>query len=410
MHVETKQRLDRLLGWPLLLALRPPAQALGFIMHRRHSLEPAGELVFIKMLGGGSLLLSLPALLGLRRRYPSLPLTMVCGSQVAPFAELVGVFDHIECIQDQRGMGSLLATGMHALGSLLRRQVDTIVDFEVYSVLSSVFSLMTCARNRIGFYLENTYWRRNLHTHLVFFNRSSGAHHFYNTAVRMLDAEPASMAECREHLAARVLDRSHSAGESWLPALPPGTPFVAVGAGCSDFGSVRALPIKEWCSFAASRRGELERLHWVFFGGAADHAVSESIAQGITDVFAPDGFHYTNLCGDLPLRSSLALLSRASLFIGIDSALLHAARFFLVPSISFWGPTHPTTRLQPIEGYREEIHYRPPICSPCLHVAEMPPCKGNNVCMRLFTEEGVPSGQWYEDSSGSVFRPGDSPS
>src|SRR6058998_2364911 len=136
MHVEAKQRLDRLLGWPLLLALRPPAQALGFIMRRRHSLEPSGELVFIKMLGGGSLLLSLPALLGLRRRHPSLPLTLVCGSQVAPFAELIGVFNHVECIRDQQGLGALLATGTRALGSLVRRRVDTVVDFEIYSVLS----------------------------------------------------------------------------------------------------------------------------------------------------------------------------------------------------------------------------------------------------------------------------------
>jgi hypothetical protein len=41
-------------------------------------------------------------------------------------------------------------------------------DFEVHSRLTMVFCLLTCARNRAGFYIMASFWRRNLSTHLLF--------------------------------------------------------------------------------------------------------------------------------------------------------------------------------------------------------------------------------------------------
>jgi ADP-heptose:LPS heptosyltransferase len=406
MRIEQKQLLDRLLGGWLLVLLRPIAQAIGKALGRNHGVVPRGEIVFIKMVGGGSLLLCLPSLLGLRRQRPDLCMTLVCGRGVAPFAELIGLFDRIEVVEDGKGLAHLLASSGGVLASLMLRRVDTVVDLEVYSILTTVFSLLTCARNRIGFYLESTYWRRNVLTHLVFFNRAAPVTSFYEAVVRLLGAAPATHGECREHLAARLAPEGASGPSGIESSIPPGA-FVAVGAGCSEFGSVRLLRPAEWRAFAVSRRESIAGLPWVFLGGEADRGLSEAIAQEVASAFEPEGWRYINLCGGMPLGSSLAVLQRARRFIGIDSALLHAARLLRVPSTSFWGPTTPAARLQPMEGYEEEIHYRPPICSPCLHVAEMPPCKGENICMNLFTSDEVPIAHWYEDASGrSVRRPG----
>ena len=403
MQIESKQRLDRLLGWCLLLPLRPLVRLAGRLARRDHRTEPAGEIVVIKLLGGGSLLLAFPALLGLRRRHPRLLLTVVCSGNVRPFAEALGLFDRIEVVDDSRGLRRLLWSGGRVLAALLRRRVDTVLDLEIYSVLTTVFSSLTCARNRIGFYLENTYWRRNVHTHLVFFNRSAGVFHFYDAAVRLLGAEPAGMEECRLHLAAR-LDRSRTeSGLRAIPGLGAGEPFTAVGAGCSDLGQVRQMPVGEWRAFARRCRAALVG-HWIFLGGPDDREVSETVARAVSQELG-DSFWWTNLCGELPLEDSLAVLERAHRFVGVDSALLHAARLLRVPSISFWGATDPTTRLRPVSGFEEEIHYRPPICSPCIHVAETPPCKGDNVCMQLFTRDEPSLVLWCEDSTGASVCP-----
>lgn len=394
MTVDQKQRIDRWLGAWLLVVLRPLALLAGALLRRDHRSDPRGELVFVKMMGGGSLLIALPALLGVRRKFPDRTLTLVCGGPVAPFAELIGVFDRIERIDDASGLPALVASAGRILFALVRRRVDTVVDLEVYSQLTTVFSLLTCARNRIGFYVESTYWRRNVLTHLVFFNRARGTYHFYAAVAELLGAAPATRAECREHLLAR-------AGSARAPGE-----YLAIGAGCSDFASVRHLPAAEWRAFAARRRAELAGTRWVFLGAASDRAVSDEIARAVGEELGA-GFAHENRCGELALADSLGVLAGARRFIGIDSALVHAARGLGVPSTSFFGPTDPATLLEPIAGYDEVVHYRPPICSPCLHVAQTPPCKGRNVCMQLFTSDVVQRVPWVEDATGaSILPPG----
>lgn len=392
MTVSDKQRIDRLLGPWLLVVLRPFVQLVGKIMRRDHASAPRGEIVFVKLMGGGSLLIALPSLLGVRRTFSNCRLTLVCGSPVAPFAELIGIFDRIDIVNDRRGIIALIGSAARILFGLVRRRVDTVVDLEVYSQLTTAFSLLTLARNRIGFYVASTYWRRNVLTHLVFFNRARGVFNFYAATARLLGAQPASRADVR----AQLLDRS---GQP-----PPDGEYFAVGAGCSDFASVRLLPAPEWAAYAKARRAELVGKRWIFLGSASDRLISETVASALREALSAD-FAHENRCGELSLSESVACIAGAQRFFGIDSALLHAARALGVPSASFFGPTSPTTLLEPIEGYTEEIYYRPPICSPCLHVTQIPPCRGRNVCMQLFTLDHVPWTPWCEDSSGKSMLP-----
>jgi ADP-heptose:LPS heptosyltransferase len=395
MTIEDKQRLDRILGPWLLVLLRPLVQLAGKILRRDHTTAPQGEIVFIKLMGGGSFLIALPSILGVRRRFSKCPLTLVCGSPVAPFAELLGVFDRIEIVNDRGGVLALIASAARILFALVRRRVDTIVDLEVYSQLTTAFSLLTLARNRIGFYIANTYWRRNVLTHLVFFNRARGVFHFYSAATRLLGAEPAPRAEVRAHFFERSGGGTQRNDE-----------YLAIGAGCSDFASVRLLPTAEWRAYALAHRVELTGKRWIFLGSATDRQISETVATALREAIGTD-FAYENRCGELSLAESCACIAGAQRFLGIDSALLHAARALAVPSVSFFGPTDPATLLEPIDGYVEEIYYRPPICSPCLHVTQTPPCKGRNVCMELFTRETVPFAPWCEDSAGRSVLPAD---
>ena len=391
MTVADKQRVDRIFGPWLVVLLRPLAQLAGKLLGRDHSSAPRGEIVFIKLLGGGSLLIALPALLGVRRRYPNLSLTLVCGSPVAPFARLIGIFDRMEVMNDRRGAFALLASAARILCGLVLRRVDTIVDLEVYSQLTTVFSLLTLARNRIGFYVASTYWRRNVLTHLVFFNRARGVFHFYAATAQLLGAQPAPRDEVRQHLLERI-GRAQAARD-----------YVAVGGGCSDFASVRLLPMREWREFARTHQHEISASHWIFLGAASDAQTSKEIAAAVRE--SVPNFSYENKCGELSLEESFVSIAGARQFIGIDSSLLHAARALAVPTLSFFGPTDPATLLEPINSSVDLVYYRPPICSPCLHVTQTPPCKGLNVCMELFTRQTVPLTPWCEDSAGKNVSP-----
>jgi ADP-heptose:LPS heptosyltransferase len=373
MTLRTKQRIDWVVGGVLIALLRPATLLLGRLLRRDHALRTGARVAVVKLLGGGSLVIALPALLGLRERHPAVELTLVCTPGVAPFARTLRIFDRILLIDD-RGPLRLLVSAFTAWRRLLG--TDTVLDLEVHSRLSTVFTTLTCARNRLGFYLESAFWRRGLHTHLIFFNRFSGSYLFYEKLAEQLGGKPASPDHCRTHLLAG------------LPAQPEpaALPTVCVGASCSEMGRERMLAPEHWRK-VLEREPRARRL--VFLGAASDRGDAERIIEALRA--APTEHRYENRCGELTLPESLAALAAADEFWGIDSALLHYARLLRVPCRSWWGPTHPETRLRPITGLKEEVTYRKVPCSPCIHLAETPPCGGHNVCIRnLFEADSDP--------------------
>jgi len=371
VNLRKKQRIDWVLGGVLIVLLRPAVLLLGRLLRRDHSLRVGARVCVFKLLGGGSLVIAFPALLGLRQRYPSSELSLLCTPAVVPFAESLRIFDRLIVIDDS-GLLRLLLTALRAWRQLLG--TDTVIDLEVHSRLSTVFTLLTCARNRLGFYLESVFWRTGLHTHLIFFNRFSGSYLFYEKLVELLGATPAGVEACRQHLLAG------------LPpgAAGPGEATVCIGSACSDTSRERMLSPAQWRRVFLDNERPGPARRFVFLGGGSDRAGVQEILAVLR--VARPAHHFENRCGELRLSESLAVLAAADEFWGIDSGLLHYARLLRKPCLSFFGPTHPDTLLRPIEGLSERVEYRKIPCSPCVHVAEQPPCRGNNVCIRNLFE------------------------
>jgi len=378
MNLGQKQRLDYYLGGLLIFLLRPAVAGLGRLLQRDHELRVGREICVQKLVGGGSLLLAFPALLGLRERHPDAILSLVCSREVVPFAETIGVFDRILVVDDS-GLLRLVRTAF--LTWLRCFRVDTVIDFEVHSRLSTVFSVLTCARNRLGFFLHDVFWRRGLHTHLIFFNRFSGSYFFYEKAMALLGADPADLAECGRRVRGN------------LPAVAAGRPRgrVCIGAACSELARERMLTPEHWRRVFLDRADGADGRDFVFLGVARDRELADTIIEKARAALPQH--RYENRCGELTLPGSLAELADASEYWGIDSALLHFARLFGLRCVSFWGPTDPATRLRPVAGLEEEVVYRKLPCSPCVHLAETAPCGGNNLCIRNLFEpprEGGP--------------------
>ena len=374
-NVKTKVILDYYFGNCLLWLLKPFVSLLNALRRTDHSIEPRGKIVYLKLLGGGSLVIALPSLLGLRRRFPHIPLHLVTTSAVAPFAELLGVFDRIIMIDDK----SFFALILSSLKAFVRCfGADAVVDLEVYSRLTTVFSLLTCARNRIGFFLDDFSWRKNFNTHLVYFNRHGPVFHFYEQIVRWIGATSAPMADCQRH----VMDR--------LPAPRARENVIhriAVGHACSNLSYERILKPRQWLAFFKERVSPDREIELMFLGVASDRAAADSIIQTLVPHFPCARF--LNLCGELKLKESIAELRTADDCFGIDSSIMHFARLLGIKSVSFWGPTSPANLLKPIPGLEEEIFYENIPCSPCIHVAEIPPCNGNNLCMDKIFDKSI---------------------
>src|SRR5579863_763929 len=119
MKLGNLRNLDFFLGSILIVLLRPASIMLGTMMGRDHDLVIRKQLVVMKLLGGGSLLLALPAMLSLRKKYPGKTFTLVTSAEVRPFAELMGVFDEFVII-DTGGFFPLLFSSIRAIPKLSR--------------------------------------------------------------------------------------------------------------------------------------------------------------------------------------------------------------------------------------------------------------------------------------------------
>jgi ADP-heptose:LPS heptosyltransferase len=152
-------------------------------------------------------------------------------------------------------------------------------------------------------------------------------------------------------------------------------PFAVVHAGAS-------VPLKEW---------PVER-----FAAVARHIATEGYGQLVL-IGSPDEVGHSarlgaligeldpiDISGTLDVRTTAALLERASLYLGADGGMMHIATALNVPTIGLFGPGsldvfHPTGE------HAVAISHRFP-CSPCYMVECIRP---DDSCMQAITVEEV---------------------
>ncbi len=378
MNLRLRLLVDFYFGGLLHAILKIPTILLGKLMGRNHDLSQCKEIAVMKLLGGGSLVIAYPALLALRRLPAVKKLTLITTPAIRPFGEILGIFDEIVVIRED----SLLHVGADSFQAIRRLfRYDAIIDFEIHSRLSTVFSLLTCARNRIGFFTNISFWRRGISTHLLFCNVSNGIYQFYDQIAIIFGTVPVA-----EDVCTATFRRQLQA-----PPADPAETNIAITPTCSGLSRERMLEPEEWTEILAKRLenypGQQVRVH--LLGGPVDKVYLDALKERFENRFG-ERIQAVNHAGKTKLLASIRLLSGMNEALCIDSALLHFSRLLGLRTISFWGPTDPRVLARPRAGNLDEIHYVKLPCSPCIHVSAQPPCNGRNLCMRLAANPSAP--------------------
>ena len=330
MTFQTKLKADYWAGGLLLAILFLPVRGLGLLLRRDHTVKRRKGCVVIKMVGAGSLFLAMPAMLEIRRTFPAGRFYLVGTPAVVKVARQFDWFDACWTIDDS----SLLRLIGSALVVLWRmaRHTDHLIDLEVHSRFTTVLSVLSMVRNRIGFVDEIVFWRRGFYTHMTFFNVHGPIYVFYDLLAKWFGIDVVSVSAFHARFRRTVTAAA-------LPAdLRPKLPFVAIGHGCSDLGRERQLRPDEWKRLL---RPVMLAGHQIVFLGAADDATA-------ADAIIRDLGQGQNLCGKLGITQSAKLIGMSAGYYGIDSMLLHFSRALGVPVVTAFGPTDPSTRLRPI--------------------------------------------------------------
>lgn len=368
MNTKTRQQVDFYLGGLLVLLLFKPVQFVGWLLKRKHSLTEPRHVMFVKLLGGGSLLMLLPALEALKQKYPNAKFSILCSQNVKAFAKAYGVFDDVVVIEDT-SLVKLLVSSLHAF-FYMSTQVDTVLDLEVHSKLTTALTTMSCIRNRIGFVDHQSLWRRRLYTHAVFFNPHGQQYDQYDILAGAFECKSVQVNSAYQKFKEHVLELKLPVGLERTTHLR-----VALGLGCSDLAIERQAQPEQIAQVLKAFAEQEPQAEFIFLGGKADFAISQRVME-LADIQSRG----RNLCGPLKLDESLRVLAESQVFVGVDSALMHFARALGLKALGFWGPTAPARLLRPAPLV-EKHFYQALSCSPCLHMSTSPPCQGQNVCM-----------------------------
>lgn len=369
MKLRAKQIIDGILGGLLVLINLMLARPLGLLLRKDHTLRKAPDyIISIKMLGLGSLLLASDALVSLKKRYPNAKMILITGKGVTPGIAPTRLFDEVWTVQD-KNIFTLLSSSLNILFSSWKLKNRWVVDFEVYSKLTTIFSLWTLSLNRFGFQLQKVHFRNFLNTHNCYFNQFCNVQDNYRALVRMMGVDTFESF----HIPVNTgTSRSNEAGKK----------YIAINNTCSELGGyLRKIPpdmLAAICKSIIQNTG----YHIAFTGAPGDYADNRAF---IEQHLAAEVERTVNIAGKYSFEEYYAFLhNQCALMVTVDSAPLFIAQKLGLPTVSVWGPTNPAHRLSAttINSARHKVHYLSVECSPCLHHTRVLPCGGNNFCIK----------------------------
>ncbi len=360
MQLKIKQKIDQLIGGVLVGTHIIPVRTLGKLLRINHKIDKSpDQIIFIKMLGFGSLLLASDAILAIKNRYPNAKITLIGGKGIKDGAELMQLFHQVLIIDDSSFIKMIKSTIKVVLWSIKRKN-KWCFDLEVYSRLTTILSLYTFSHNRFGFEFEKVNFRNYLNTHNVYFNQFIPTETNYNLMAQKVDA--------------KVLTRYK------LPFQSKGdSQILFFNNTCSDLSLQRKLTNHQAADLIEKIRN-LSSYKIALIGAPNDYDDNQKILNLINNQS-----NVENWAGKMPFYKLIeTMASSGKCLITIDSAPLHIASRIQIPVLAIWGPTQPESIvpnwLRESDLYRE-INLKVS-CSPCVHHTKELPCKGNNFCIK----------------------------
>ena len=389
MNIDILRKIDRWAGVPLcrLVSLIPGSSA------KPRGTVSVHRILIIMLSEMGSQVLAEPLFRELRRRFPEASLHALLFEKNRELLELLDVMPpgNILTIDDATA-GGFLGGSLRAVRSMRRLGIDTVIDGELFSRVSSLFAYLSGARLRAGFHrhTQEGLYRGDFINRPVLYNPNL---HFSHQLLTLADA---------------VGSESRPAGKRVVPSERPTVSPIAFGEReivamqgrfSGDFPGVDlrklvllqpgggALPIRAWPveHYVRLSQGLIEEGYALaIIGPPEDRAVARSIAGAVGEARCLDLTGYTRT-----LRELLLLFHLAPLLVANDGGAAQFSALTPIPAVILFGPETPLLygSLNP----RAVSVCRPFSCSPCISAYNhrKTPCDGDARCLKEISPELV---------------------
>jgi ADP-heptose:LPS heptosyltransferase len=390
MNVDTMRAIDRHVGVPLCAVATLIVRLWSWL--RGPAVRPLRRVLFVELSEMGSTILAQPAMRKARARTE---LFFVIFARNAGSLDLTGEFAaaNVFTIRDT----SLFHLAFDTLAFLAwtrRKDIDTVVDLELFSRFTALLTGLAGADRRVGFHRFHNegLYRGEMLTHRVAYNPHIHVAKNFIALVEALFAAapevpysktiigddqltvalPPPDAAARDAMLARI--RAESAFD------PARQRLMLINPNASEL-----LPHRRWMPERyAELIGRVLASHAdilvAITGAPGERAEAEALA-------AASGPRCVSLAGKTRLAELPALYGHAALMVSNDSGPAHFAAATGLPTIVLFGPETPKL-YQPLGASR--AIYAGLACSPCVsaHNHRKTACT-NNVCMQAIGVDQV---------------------
>ncbi|MBN1104205.1 MAG: glycosyltransferase family 9 protein [Deltaproteobacteria bacterium] len=389
MKIHTQRATDRLVGAFLcgILSLFP----------WRTRQVPSGfrprKILVILLSEMGSLALARPMFGRIREKYPEASVHILVFRRNLGFLEVLDLVPKNRRITvDDRSFSAFFLSSLHALRGLRRIGIDTVLDGELFSRISSLYSLLSGAKVRAGFHAhtQEGLYRGGFINRPVLYNPYCHISEQFVHLIESIDRQGKPLVKETMPSRAAPVDLLKVAPEeidAFSQVFQKDFPHLRdrrLVLVCPGGGM---LPIRAW-----PRKYYEEVVNALLESGYAvgviglerDKALAGAILSACRNEFCLDLTGYTKTVKDLIL-----LFHLASLLISNDGGPGHFASMTPIPAIVIYGPETPT--LYGVLGPKSRVLYNPVSCSPCLtaYNHRRSPCDGNNVCLKGISPRDV---------------------
>jgi len=375
MKTSTKLWLDKNVVGRSMSLLNSIVRLLGKILHINHSLNCNFKTIAIcKYKGMGSIIQATPLIKTMRINYPNAKIIFVSSKENFQIISMIPEIDEIILIND-KSFRNFLGSFWPFVFKLISKKIEVFIDLEVYSNFSSLISVMSIAKNRLGFYLNSKRYRLGNYTHMMFYNNRSPISETYLQFARMMKCK--TIIHHLHNFENSALKSSFLFEGKCLDEIE----YIVINPNASDLRIERRWDANNYIEL-------INRIHiqnpscFVFIIGSKSEL--PYVNQLLEKIVKKNKI--ASLAGKTNIFELIEIIKNSKIFITNDSGPMHIGFATRARTISLFGPCSPSQY-----GIAENSIsiYENLYCSPCVHEFVDPPCRGDNQCMKNISVEKV---------------------
>jgi len=389
MNLEFQRKIDRLLG-VIICRL--------FSVFGRKKKVPLSErlpnkILVILLSEMGSLALANPMFQHIKEKYPTSSIYVLLFEQNREFLDVLGVidFDNVITISNASIL-RMITTSIRAVFKIRKLKVYAVIDCELFSRISSIFSFLSGAEITAGFHphTQEGLYRGNFMNRPVLYNPYVHISQQFITMADALESRQVPTVKRKipeEELELPMMELEDKEIEEMQRQFEADFPevkwkkliLIYPGGGLLP---IRAWPIENFCDIAEDF---LQNDYSVgIIGMEGDKTLAGVITSRCGNERCIDLTGYTKTVRDL-----MVIFHFASLLITNDGGPGHFAAMTPMPTITLYGPETPL--LYGPLSKRSYNFYAGLSCSPCLtaYNHRNSPCDGDNLCLKYIKPENV---------------------